>query len=251
MTRSSLVTLRSDETGSYEVEVFEAETPKAIVLCATGFGMNRYDGSNLFGDIAEKLSDYTVVLVELHDSLPVGLTVNPLSRQIERFNKLLSDYSQADIPVVLVGHSMGCLVISKSDALRNHTVFLAPAVRDITKTLKNTLLSREGTSEDADGTMHAKRSDGTTSIVPAKFWQEASLLNIASLYKEATARIQINVVIAGEDQILKAETSDLQSIPFQSITSISWADHDFSGSGRSTLLEELHKLLDIASQKES
>jgi hypothetical protein len=251
MARSSQVTLRSDDSGSYEIEVFDAENPKAIVLCATGFGMNRYDGYHLFGDIAEKLSDYTVVLVELHDISPDGLTVNPLSRQIVRFNKLLSDYSRADTPVVLVGHSMGCLAISKSAADGNHAVFLAPAVRDISRTLRNTLLSREGTSEDSDGTMHAKRSDGSTSIVPAKFWQEASQLNIAELYEESTTRLTVHVIVAEEDQILKAETADLQTMPFQSITSIPQADHDFSGSGRSAMLEEVQILVDIASQKEN
>ncbi len=251
MTRSSFVDIGKDAYGSLELEIFQAENPKAIVLCTTGFGMNRYDGYNLFGDIAEKLIDYTVVLIELHDISPGGLTVNPLSVQIERFNKLISGYSTASVPVVLVGHSMGCLVISKSVAHGNHAVFLAPAVRDISKILRNTLLRREGTSEDPDGTMHAKRSNGSTSIVPAKFWQEASRLNIASLYKEATARIIINVVIAEQDQLLKKETADLQNIAFQSITSIPKADHDFSGAKRKAMLEELQKLVDIASQKEN
>lgn len=251
MSRSSFVVNGKDAYGSYEIELFQAENPKAIVICATGFGMNRYDGYNLFGDIAEKLTEYTVVLVELHDITGSGLTVNPLTFQVERFNKLISDYSTASVPVVLVGHSMGCLVISKSVAQGNHAVFLAPAVRDISKTLRNTLLSRDGTSEDPDGTMHAKRSDGTTSIVSSEFWHEASRLNIAALYKEATSRIKIKVVIAEEDQLLKEETADLHTIEFQSITSIPKADHDFSGAGRKAMLEELQKIIDTSSQKEN
>lgn len=250
MSHTSQVTLLSDDSGSYEVEVFHADNPKAVILCATGFGMNRYDGANLFGDIAEKLSEYTVVLAELHDISQDGLTVNPLSRQIVRFNKLLSDYSRADKPVGLVGHSMGCLVISKSAADGNLAVFLAPAVRDITKTLRTNLLGRQGTTEDADGTMHAKRSDGSTSIVPPEFWREASELNIAEVYTKATTTLAIDILIAEEDELLKAETADLHTIPFNSITSIAGADHDFSGTARGKMINELRKLLDSATQEE-
>lgn len=241
---SSSTKTYQDDTGDYIVEIFEVPDPKAVVVCAAGFGMNRYDGHALFKDVAESLNDYTRYLVDLNQVSGGALTANPLSVQVNRFNTILAEARTRGLPVILIGHSMGCIVISQANTQSEPTIFLAPAVRDIHSKLQSTLLGRPQTTELPDGTMKAGRSDGSITTIPKQFWDEVKGIDLRTLYAGALMRSSIALVVAGQDQLLKAETHDVLDLPFKQTVTIVGADHDFSGSARPELITTITKLIE-------
>jgi hypothetical protein len=76
--------------------------------------------------------------------------------------------------------------------------------------------------------------------VPSEFWTEFQLIDADYLYRKLSKNNDLIIVFAGNDQILGVQTPpwDIQAF------TITDADHDFSSTSRSSLLNLLNEMFE-------
>ena len=92
--------------------------------------------------------------------------------------------------------------------------------------------------------LYAKRTDGSTSKVPDSFFDVLKGEIWKNTY-HSYIRFQPNIflVVAGEDEILKAETKGILELKFKQIDIVEGADHNFLGESRKKMLSVVSNLL--------
>lgn len=245
----SIIYNNQDQTGTYIVEEFLSGRPNKLIICVHGFGTDRGDGGGLFFDLAKNQQNAVVVLVDLNsiDAKSGLLSINNLSAQAERLQGVIleSTTKYPKLELNLIAHSMGCALLAKYKIRARRIIFLAPACNDVEQTLRPRLLQREGSLDDkVNQRLIAKRSDGSTTIVPYSFFDEIKLNNWVQIYQQYL-HIQnpLNLIVAGEDEILKVATKDILKLNFSSIEVIAGADHNFTGEGRDKMLNLVRNIL--------
>ena len=236
-----------DEAGEYITEEITNGNPEKLIVYAHGFGVKRGDASDMFYDVASIAKNSKSLLIDLNQDEESGFTVNDLISQSIRLNSEISKFkaSNPGLPIILVGHSMGCALIAKDRILAEQAIFLAPAVSNVEAKLKPRLMEREGSYHSAEeGILYAKRSDGTTSRVPDSFFDVLKGEIWKNTY-HSYIRFQPNIflVVAGEDEILKAETKGILELKFKQIDIVEGADHNFLGESRKKMLSVVSNLL--------
>ncbi len=218
---------------AYIVEEFLIGKPNKLIICVHGFGTDRGDGGGLFFDLAKNQQNAVVVLVDLNsiDTESGLLSINNLSAQAERLRSVISEFTTKypELELNLIAHSMGCALLSKYKIRARRVIFLAPASSNVEQALRPRLLQREGSLDDTvNRRIIAKRSDGSTTIVPYSFFDEIRSDNWVQIYQQYL-QIQnpLNLIVAGEDEVLKEATKDILKLNFSSIEVIAGADHNF------------------------
>ena len=236
-----------DEAGEYITEEIINGKPDKLIVYAHGFGVKRGDASDMFYDAANIAKNSKSLLIDLNQDEESGFTVNDLISQSIRLNSEISKFkaSNPGLPIILVGHSMGCALIAKDRILAEQAIFLAPAVSNVEAKLKPRLMEREGSYHSPkEGVIYAKRSDGTTSRVPDSFFDSVRGETWKNRY-EQYLRVQPNtfLIVAEEDEILKVETKDILELNFKQIDIVEGADHNFLGESRKKMLSIVSGLL--------
>jgi hypothetical protein len=209
---------------------------KTTVLFVHGFGV-KGDARGMFTEIAEHLGSAHVecILMDLNGTDDKGnILVNPFSMQVALLQEVRGRYK--DTKVILIAHSQGCLVSAMADLSDISTsIFLAPSVSSSPDLMiahfgKNhdTVINREGMSEIA-------RSDGTTTMVPAKYWLERDQVDVRDIYEIYQKERDVIVVIAGEDEVV--DNKHTNSIFNYSGKTPLKTDHYFTGAGRNQLFD--------------
>lgn len=86
-----------------------------VIVYVHGFGV-RYDSGGLFSRLAEILAGRGCrsVLFDLSDyDEDDNVRLLPLGRQVDRLGRALAQVQETDSDLVLLGHSLGCLVIAR------------------------------------------------------------------------------------------------------------------------------------------
>lgn len=133
MARQSTVQIEQDSAGDYEVEIFDCANPRRVIVCSHGNGVRRWDGQKFFYAVAEHYADSTVLLVDQNQPDGDGVQLNPLPILAQRVERLIGEAKQLhpDVPLVLMGHSMGCGVITQVDLKGvDKIVFVTPGAGD-------------------------------------------------------------------------------------------------------------------------
>ena len=235
-----------DEAGEYITEEIINGKPEKLIVYAHGFGVKR-DSLDLFYDLAKSINNSVSVLIDLNLIEDAGLTVNNLDIQFARIKHEITKFKNKypNLELILIGHSMGCGLIAKYKILADQVIFLAPTVSDVENKLRPRLISREGSYYNSgEGMLYAKRTDGSTSKVPDSFFNVLKGEIWKNTY-HSYIKFQPNIflVVAGEDEILKAETKGILELKFKQIDIIEGADHNFLGESRKKMLSAVSGLL--------
>ena len=117
MTRHSVVTTKHDDSGDYEVEIFDQPKPKRAIVCSHGVGVRRWDGEKFFYAVAEHFADSAILLVDQNQPNGTSITLNPLPVLVSRVNEIISEARRLypEVPIVVMAHSFGCGVATFID----------------------------------------------------------------------------------------------------------------------------------------
>lgn len=208
---------------------------KHFVVYSHGFGV-RKDDRGLMTDIAAALPECEHILFDYneYDENTKTMTVSPLNVQIDKLKAQL-DALGDDATIDLVAHSQGCVVaaIAKPKNVRK-MLFLAPPDSLDKDKLVNFFGSRPGSVIDTVGESRIPRRDGTTTIVPAKYWESIEAPNVIRFYNHLPEHSVVKFYIANEDEVLGITNFDQTD---QAIELIQLpGNHDFNGEYRGALV---------------
>lgn len=227
------------------------DSEKVVVLCH-GFGV-KSDSRGMYNHICNELgTDF--LFVRFHfvkvDTLNNTSFTPTITSQVETLktvvNSLISKHP--DKKISLVGHSQGCYVVSKL-LNENHynveeVVLLGPPTREnVGKVIVEKWKKKEGSEVDLTGISSLKRTDGSTTLVPKEFWEDASDLNSKKLFKFVDENFNAHFVWAKGDSIEKPqEYSNLLELKVKNLYELE-GDHDFKTDGWVGLVKLLKNLL--------
>ena len=93
----------------------------------------------------------------------------------------------------------------------------------------------------APRTSSRARGDGSTTIVPSRYWKERGEFDPAELYNKFSLKTSITLIVAGQDNVQVGEKPHGLSDQIKVITLD--GDHDFSGKDRQPLVNKVKELL--------
>ena len=218
---------------------------KHIIIFSHGFGV-RKDDRGLFSDIAASLTDSEPVLFdynEVHEATNT-LTVRPLGVQAEMFKEILENVREnnPDAVIDVICHSQGALSVAllKPEGIRK-TILIAPSLNPDIDRMVSLFKSRPGTEIYFDGISKLSRLDGSTTIVPAEYWEEYGRMRPIDLYNSLAEHTELTIIIAKQDEILgHRDTRGLNAKI--NIVKLDGA-HNFAGEPRKILLNEIARIL--------
>jgi hypothetical protein len=182
---------------------------KHTIVYSHGFGV-RKDDRGLFTDIANALPDIKHIMFDYNqaDDQANTLTVSPLQGQVRKLKEQL-DKIESNVVVDLVAHSQGCVVaaLAKPKNVRK-ILCLAPPDNVDVKRLLNFFGSRDGSIVDLDGQSRIPRRDGSTTIIPAAYWQSLKGLDVIRLYNRLPNLAKVKFLIASDDEVLGMSNFD-------------------------------------------
>ncbi|NTW30914.1 MAG: alpha/beta hydrolase [Candidatus Moranbacteria bacterium] len=234
---------------NYETELPETSNgvPRYVVF-SHGFGVRKDGGGGgIFTDIAKGLgAEYVPVMFDYND-VSVDekiLHTHPFSDQVRKLNATISEIRNQDPEAVidLVAHSQGCIVaaLANPDGIRKAVLLAPPFVTDIRRSLAR-YEGKPGAVINLDGESRLPRTDGTVTIVSAAYWKEREALNYPGLYEAFSAKTELYLVRAQNDEVFgDAELPCVLSNV--SVISIP-GTHDFTGSFREGMVRAVTSIL--------
>jgi hypothetical protein len=209
---------------------------KHVIVYSHGFGV-RKDDRGLFTDIANALPEATHIMFDYNviDEQANTLTVSPLQAQVQKLREQLSHFD-GDITVDIVAHSQGCVVaaLAKPQNVRKILCLAPPDNVDVNR-LINFFGSRDGSDINLDGQSQIPRRDGSTTIIPAAYWQSLKGLDVIRLYNRLPDLAQVKFLIANEDEVLGMTNFDKTDERID-LVQLS-GNHDFTGDDRQHLVD--------------
>lgn len=239
--RKSTVTIQTDSAGPYEVEVFEADQPKSIIVCSHGNGVRRWDGEHFFHHVADHYPDHTFLLVDQNQIFGDGCRLNPLPIMVARVQGLatMAKDKYPGVPIVLVGHSLGCGVVSRMDLSGvEKVIFVAPAAGNIIDTMKK----RYG--DDIVQGKTVTTTDGLIKDIPKEYVDSVKDITWEDEYRKLLASYKpVHVFESGAEEIVADDRFAHRDMPFASYKIIPGAVHNYAGKDLENLFAELDPLL--------
>ncbi len=219
---------------------------KHIIVFSHGFGV-RKDDRGLFPGVILGLKGVETVMFDYNqiDEVEHTITVLPLSKQAKILSTVLSDIkkSHPDAIIDLICHSQGCVVaaLAKQTFVRK-TLFLAPPSSfNFDRTIES-FKKRPGTEIRMDGVSRLSRLDGSTTLVPAEYWNERDAIhNPIELYNEFAHLTEITIIQALDDEVLGS--SDFSTLSQEIQTVELHGNHGFTGEARKELLRLIKKCI--------
>lgn len=209
---------------------------KHIIVYSHGFGVRKND-RGLFTDIAKALpgAEHVMFDYNLIDEQTNTLTVSPLQRQVQLLKEQLNKIG-SDAAVDLVAHSQGCVVaaLAKPKNVRQ-VLCLAPPDNVDVERLINFFGSRDGSVIDLDGQSKIPRRDGSTTIIPASYWQSLKGLDVIRIYNRLPDLAKVKFLIANEDEVLGMSNFDKTDERIDLVQL--GGNHDFTDDARQPLVD--------------
>lgn len=209
---------------------------KHVIVYSHGFGV-RKDDRGLFTDIANALPDVEHTMFDYNqvDEQANTLTVNPLQEQVRKLTEHLNNIDDKTV-VDVIAHSQGCLVtaLAKPQNVRK-IICIAPPDNVEVDRLVSFFGNRDGSVVDQNGQSRIPRRDGSTTIIPASYWQGLKGLNVIRLYNRLPDLADVKFLIANEDEVL-GMTNFNKTDERINLVQLS-GSHDFTGDARKPLVE--------------
>jgi len=217
-----------------------------VIIFSHGFGVKK-DGRGLFTDIADSLLNIKSVMFDYNDidEENNSVTVKPFSEQAKIFEKNLEEarINDPDAIVDVVCHSQGAITVALVKPLGiRKIVLIAPPATSNTDRMVEIFRSRPGTVIDMQGVSKLSRADGSTTIIPAEYWEERKDVDPIKLYSELSRLTELVIINANQDEILSAGSfADVKGVEIIGID----GNHNFNGESRKNLIEAVRsKIVD-------
>lgn len=239
--RQSITSIQSDVAGEYEVEVFNAEKPKNVIICVHGNGVRRWDGAHFFHKLADHYPSQACYLVDQNQVIEDGCSLNTLEVMTERVQKLITlarnEYPSS--PLVIVAHSMGCGIVTRLDLSEiEKVVFVTPGAGDAL----GKLIERYGDSIKGGGSINT--SDGLKKYLSKEHVDSIDQINWEDEYSKLLGRYpEVYAFEAEEEEIVSEERFKHRDMPFRKYKFINGASHNLSGEPLQAFFIELDKLV--------
>lgn len=220
----------------------EYRLDRQMVIFSPGFGVcEGSPGMALFRDIISILpAGVGYVLFSYCDEDDRMVTVKGTEEDAERLLNVLAWVRQRPgvEGVSIVAHSRGCIDAAVADMYPlNSVVMLAPPLWGGFARFYFT--NRPGVVKRGDD-WYVPRSDGTTSIMPERIFDEYDTLRLDDVILNYAERQPLRVIVAGADGVLgQQDFGRLLTAPNIKVVTIPGASHDFEGDARSVLLQKL------------
>ena len=197
------------------------------------------EARGLFPEIASVLTEVTPVFFDYNEVSEDRKTITArlLSEQIKIFNEVL-EKTRAENPdaiIDIVAHSRGCIVVADANPVGiRKTIFITPPYDNDTNRMVELFKDRPGSQIDLTGVSRLSRKDGTTTIVPSKYWQERAGFDNISLYNNFSNYTELMIINAKQDEVLgQIDMNGLdKKIQINDID----GNHNFFGDSRVVLL---------------
>lgn len=105
----------------------------------------------------------------------------------------------------------------------------------------NMFKDRPGSKIDLSGTSVFARRDGSKTLVPPEYWEGLENIDPIQLFNEFSLKTDLTILVPTEDEVL-GETDFSGIDPRIKIIHIP-SNHDFTGEGRTILLEKIKTLI--------
>lgn len=210
-------------------------TPPHIIIYSHGFG-TRQDDMGLFPDIVRHFPDIQHVTFDYNtvNEAERTLSVPPFSVQARKLEEVVAQVrlNHPEAIIDIIAHSQGCLVVAlaRLENIRK-VIFLAPKVtNDVQKTAAR-FAERPGSLVNLEGESTLARSDGSITLVGAKFWQELQAVNPGALYNQLGQRVNLTIIRGAQDTIAIGDLKVDSGVHVLTLP----GDHSFNGDARAGL----------------
>lgn len=213
---------------------------KHIIVYSHGFGVDKTD-RGLLSDIAATMPDYEHILFDYNDLTEGNLTVSPMDEQVRRLNEQLARLDSG-ATIDIVAHSQGCVIaaLAKPQKVR-HVICLTPPGDVHIERIVNRFKDVPGSNIDMAGDSKIVRSDGSTTIIPAAYWESIKSLDVMGLYNQLAKLVEVTFITANQDDVL-SPTDFAQFTKGIKIDSLD-GDHNFTGEHREAVCARVRELL--------
>lgn len=210
------------------------------ILFVHGFGVMK-DSRGMFTELAEVFSAHgiTPILIDLSEQHDSGdIYVNSLSEQARILRETYERECDDGAVIDMICHSQGCLVASLANIPDVRiTLFLAPPTENNPEKTINYFSKNPESVVDVNNTSRFTRRDGTSTFVPAVYWQDRARMNYQEIYQTYISSHETVVITALNDEVVSNEHinnifGSAKIFPLSS-------DHNFTGTSR----EELRSLI--------
>jgi pimeloyl-ACP methyl ester carboxylesterase len=232
---------QTDSAGDYELEIFDAPDPRAVIVCAHGNGVRRWDGERFYYAVAEHYPQDVCLLVDQCQVIDGGCQLNSLEVMVGRVQGLVerarTDYP--DVPIIIMGHSMGCGISSLLDLTGvSSVIFVAPGAGSAYQPL----IDRYG-ADVIDGKL-VTTSDNLVKMISKPYVDSAKGVIWGDKYREMLQRFpNVYVYESGNEEIVGDDRLLLRDMPFAGYQIIPGATHNYAGEPLQRLFTELDGLL--------
>jgi hypothetical protein len=239
--RKSTVITQTDKSGPYEVEIFDTEQSKSLIICVHGNGVRRWDGEKFYYNVAEHYANHAVYLVDQNQPYEDGCSLNDIAVMVQRVQVLITQAKKdhPGIPLVVLAHSMGCGIAARLDTSDvDRIIFVAPTAG----AEKAKLIKRYG-PDIIDGKV-VKTTDGLTKVITKEYYESVKDIVWEEEYQKLLKRFPaVYVFASGAEEIVGDERLVHEDMPFAAYTVIEGAPHNYAGESLERLYKQLDQLL--------
>lgn len=215
-----------------------------FVVYSHGFGVKK-DDRGLLSDIATSMPEYRHLLFDYNavDESANTLTVPPLDKQADILRSRLNPLLEAkDSTIDVICHSQGCIIAALAQPRQiRKIIFLAPPDKLSIHRMLRYFGKKDANTPEPIENLTIARSDGSTTIVPADYWQSIQGLDLQKLYSQLAARTSVIIFQAMHDEVL-GQTSFNQLNKLVKVIQVS-SNHSFSGLARPEIIKLIAKEL--------
>jgi pimeloyl-ACP methyl ester carboxylesterase len=228
-------------------EYWGNEKSGKVLIFSHGFGVKR-DSRGMFIELAKLLEkSFLVVLFDYVDvNSDRSTTAYSFSEQAKKLQGVIEYVRKRFGPkeIDIVAHSQGCVVVGLvSPANISKIVFVAGPTSAPGPKMKDYFSQRKDTKINEKGMSRIKRSNGTITLVPSKYWKEASKVSPASMYQKLSEQSKVYFIRALQDQVVVGEDYS----PLKENKKIEYIElngnHDFEGKDRKPWLDKVNSIL--------
>ena len=216
-----------------------------IVIFSHGFG-TRKDDRGLFPDIIASLKDIETMMFDYNEFSETERTLiaRPLTEQAAMFKAVLQREKDAHpgACIDVICHSQGSVAVALAEptGIRKAILIAPPADLSLDRLLAR-FKSRPGSAIDMNGESKLVRSDGSITIVPAKYWSDRAAMHPIELYNKLAALTDLTIIHADQDALVDNTLFGSLSPEIKAIRLD--GDHGFKGEARKPLVDLIRKML--------
>ncbi len=219
---------------------------ETIIIFSHWFGIRSWSYA-LFSDLIEIFDNLWIISIlteyceyneETHE-----VFVKPFSEQAAILQKTIDETYQEhpNADIILIGQSQWSTIISLCDTSKiQKIIFIAPFFHTNQEDVIDRYSQSIWTTINLEGLSYRKRSDWTTTIIPANHWKERFETNIIDLYNKKALSNSLYIFYGLQDQVMKF--SDYERIKNAFIMNLD-GNHDFSNEYRDKLIENIINLI--------